>query len=72
MHDWFNYIVNFLYISFLMFLTHETKDPLKESILFHFGATKPVHLKIAESPNESYLYDFLEKNGFTIYTVTRA
>ncbi len=81
--DWFEYILDIIYRFFLIHFPQKDDKTFKEYELIHFGVSKPIHPKIAETPNEWCLYDFLEKNGFkikeehlysesTVYIVARA
>ena len=81
--DWYNYILDSTYRFFLIHFNLKNDKYFREYKLIHFGVSKPIHLKIARTPNEVCLYSFLEKNGFeitgehlkceaTIYDVTRA
>jgi len=80
--DWFEYVKDIVYRFFLIHCTPKDDKTFKKYNLIHFGVSKPIHLKIAETPNEFVLYGFLEKNGFkikeehlytesTVYDVTR-
>lgn len=82
-HDWYRYIQDSIYRFFLIHFTPKDDTTFKKYNLIHFGVSKPSHLKIVETPNEWFLYDFLEKNEFkiiekhlysesTVYDVTRA
>ena len=81
--DWFEYIGNIIYRFLLIHFTPKDDKTLKKYELIHLGVSKPIHPRIAETPNEWCLYDFLEKNGFkikeehlysesTVYDVVRA
>ena len=82
-YDYYRYIVDRIYKSFLIHFTPNDDKTLRKYELIHFGVSKPIYIKIAEKPNETILYSFLEKNGFkitdehlysesTVYDVTRA
>ncbi len=81
--DWFGYFGDIIYRFFLIHFTPKDDKTFKKYELIHFGVSKPIHPRIAETPNEWCLYDFLEKNGFkikeehlysesTVYDVVRA
>lgn len=81
--DWCRYISDNIYRFFLIHFTPKDDKTLKKYELIHFGVSKPIHPKIAKTPDERFLYNFLEKNGFkiseehlysesTVYDVTRA
>lgn len=81
--DWYRYIWDSTYRFFLIHFTPNDDKTFQKYELIHVGVSKPIHLKIAETPNETILYNFLEKNGFkiidehlysesTVYDVTRA
>ena len=81
--DWFGYFWNIIYRFFLIHFTPKDDKTFKKYELIHFGVSKPIHPRIAETPNEWCLYDFLKKNGFkikeehldsesTVYDVVRA
>ena len=82
MLDWYNYILDIIYRFFLINFTPNDDKTLRKYILIHFGVPKPVHIKIAETPNEDILEGFLTDNGFkvldehfyvesTVYEVTK-
>ena len=82
MYDYYIYIVDSLYRFFLMNFTPDDDKTLRKYELIHIGVPKPLHLRIAEVPDETVIYGFLENNGFlvtneyidsglTVYDVTR-
>lgn len=81
--DWCRYIGNSIYRFYLIHFTPNDDITFKKWELIHCGVSKPVHFKIAKTPNEKVLYNFFEKNGFkiteehfyseaTVYDVARA
>ena len=64
--DWVKYIWNVIYRFFLITFIPKNDKTIKNYELIHFGASKPLHLKIAEIPDEQFLNYFLKKNGFKI------
>lgn len=64
--DWFGYIGDNIYRFFLIHFTPKDDKTFKKYGLIHFGVSKPIHPKIAETPDEMCLYNFLENNGFKI------
>lgn len=64
--DWCRYIKDSMYRFFLIHVTPNDDKTFGKYELIHCGVSKPVHFKIAKTPNEKVLYDFLEKNGFKI------
>ncbi len=56
--DWYEYVyIEIINIIYRLLRIEET---------YLEGNFKPVHVKVAEQPDEKVLYDFLEKNGFKI------
>lgn len=81
--NWCKYFINIIYRFLLISLTLNDEKFQRKYELIHFGVPKPIHLKLAEIPDEIFLYKFLEENGFKVvdehingdsivYNVTRA
>jgi len=64
--DWCEYIKDSIYRFFLIHFTPNNDNTFKKYELIHSGVSKPIHLKVAETPDEICLYHFLESNGFEI------
>ncbi len=60
--NYYRYIINNIYRLFLIYFTLNGDKNLKK----HTDVSKPIHLKIANMPNEFVLHTFLEGNGFEI------
>ena len=63
--DWAKYFMDWFYRLFLICFNPKG-ETLREYELIHYGVTKPIHVKIAETPDEFILYDYLKTNGFKI------
>ena len=76
-------ILDSIYRLFLIHFTPNDDKTLRKYELIHLGVSRPIHFKIAETPDEKLLYTYLEKNGFkitdehlysesTVYDIARA
>lgn len=64
--DWLNYLLDNVYRFYLVHVTPKDDKTFRKYELIHYGVSKPVHLKVANTPNEWQLECFLKKNGFKI------
>lgn len=64
--DWYHYVLNSIYRLYLVHVTPNDDKTLQKYELIHYGVSKPIHLKIANTPNEFILESFLKENGFKI------
>lgn len=60
--DWYNYILGNVRRFFIIHFTNNGD----RTLIAQLGVSKPIHLKIAQTPNEWILYEFLERNGFRV------
>ena len=81
--DYCRYILDSIYRLFMIHFTPNDDKTLRKYELIHWGVSRPIHFKIAETPDEKLLYTYFEKNGFkitdehlysesTVYDIARA
>ena len=64
--DWYHYVLNNIYKFYLVHFTPNDDRTLQKYSLIHYRVSRPIHLKVANTPNEFILEGFLKENGFKI------
>lgn len=64
--DWYNYLLDVIYRFLLIHFAPKNDKSFKNYELIHYGVSKPIHLKVANVPDELVLEVFLKENGFEI------
>jgi hypothetical protein len=64
--NWYHYVLNSIYRFYLVRVTPNDDKTFQKYELIHHVVSKPIHLKIANTPNEVILEGFLKENGFKI------
>lgn len=66
MIDWFHYCIEKCYEVYYKTFKPNDDKTIRKYNLIHFGATKPIHIKISNCPNERILEEILTRHGFEI------
>ena len=64
--DWLEFFKDSIHRFYLVHVTPNDDKTFKKYELIHYGASRPIHIKIAKTPNETILEGFLKENGFVI------
>ena len=64
--DWINYCKDRCYEVYLKAFKRSDDKTLRNYSLIHYGASKPVHIKVSNCPNEFMLEKILRRHGFKI------
>lgn len=64
--DWYHYVLNTIYKFYLVHFTPNDDRTLQKYSLIHYRVSRPIHLKVSNTPNEFILEGFLKENGFKI------
>lgn len=64
--DWINYCKDRCYEVYLKSFKKSDDQTLRNYSLIHYGASKPVHIKVSNCPNEVLLENILRRYGFKI------
>lgn len=64
--DWINYCEDKCYEVYLKAFKRNDDKTLRNYSLIHYGASKPVHIKVSNCPDEFWLDNILKRYGFKI------